>query len=722
MAFVSSPSPNSTNEVPTVYGVSTASPQSSTTSTQVSTANLSDATVYAFLSNQSNRSQLVHEDIEQIHEDDIEEMNLKWQVALLSMRAKRTINIEETPPKAMVAIDGVGFDWSYMAKDEVPTNMALMVFSDSEIEPKNACKEIPNELKGSPDAPLVKDRVSDNKDCLVESLVVVEKKTVIPTDAKIEFIKAKQQEKPVRKLVKYAEMYRLQGPRGNQRNWNNLKSQQLGSKFAMYNKACFVCGSFEHVPRPINTVRLRSVNTARLNSAVVNAVRVNKIQVSDGLGPQKKLISLFYVQGHPEQISRNLMEDMLHLEEEQMVAELLVNELFTLNRALVVKPHNKTPYELFRGRTPALSFMKPFGCHVTILNTLNHLGKFDGKANEGYFVGYSMNSKDFRVYNIRTRRVKENLYIEFMENKPIVVGVGPRWLFDIDMLTESMNYVPVIAGTNSNDFVGIEKHIGQNHSSKETGSSKDYILMPLGILKKFITEIENLVDKKVKLTLRLFDIALEKSRTSGLKRLYKVGLSARIVSSNKEGLGDQEGRMNDEDLFGLHDIDGDEVITDVTAGENVEQDATVVESIKVSSQQPSQPKDKGNAKIVEPKRPLKRKEQIMMDEHIARYLKPQMLADLEEEQRILKQKEEEANIAMIAEWDNTQAMKDADYVLAVKFQKEERDESYLLKRSQTMDSEPVKDRGVESSKRVGDEIEQESAKRQRLEKEDVLQS
>nr|GFB95888.1 hypothetical protein [Tanacetum cinerariifolium] len=95
MAFMSSPSTNSTNEVPTAYEVSTASTQSSTARTKVSTAssqisthNLSDATVYAFLSNQSNGSQLVHEDLEQIHEDDLKEIDLKWQLALLSMRAK----------------------------------------------------------------------------------------------------------------------------------------------------------------------------------------------------------------------------------------------------------------------------------------------------------------------------------------------------------------------------------------------------------------------------------------------------------------------------------------------------------------------------------------------------------------------------------------------------------------------------------------------------------
>ncbi|GJU34243.1 putative ribonuclease H-like domain-containing protein [Tanacetum coccineum] len=146
---------------------------------------------------------------------------------------------------------------------------------------------------------------------------------------------------------------------------------------------------------------------------------------------------------------------------------------------LVVKPHNKTPYELFRGRTPALSFMRSFGSHVTILNTLDYLGKFDGKLGEGFFVRYSLNSKAFKVYNIRTRKVEENLHIRFLEDKPIIAGDGPKWLFDIDVLTKSINYVPVFAGTNSNDFVGTEESIGAGHSSKETGSSQDYILMPL---------------------------------------------------------------------------------------------------------------------------------------------------------------------------------------------------------------------------------------------------
>ncbi|GJU33510.1 putative ribonuclease H-like domain-containing protein [Tanacetum coccineum] len=131
-------------------------------------------------------------------------------------------------------------------------------------------------------------------------------------------------------------------------------------------------------------------------------------------------------------------------------AEAVNTACYVQNRVLVTKPHNKTPYELFLGRKPALGFMRPFGCPVIILNTIDHLGKFDGKADEGFFVGYSINSKAFRVFNSRTRIVEENLHVQFSENTPNIAGSGPNWLFDIDALTKSMNYKPVVAGNRSN--------------------------------------------------------------------------------------------------------------------------------------------------------------------------------------------------------------------------------------------------------------------------------
>ncbi|GJY34878.1 putative ribonuclease H-like domain-containing protein, partial [Tanacetum coccineum] len=157
-------------------------------------------------------------------------------------------------------------------------------------------------------------------------------------------------------------------------------------------------------------------------------------------------------------------------------AEAVSTACYVQNRVLVVKPHNKTPYELFRGFKPALSFMRPFGCHVTILNTLDNLGKFDGKSDEGFFVGYSLSSKAFRVYNTRTRRVEENLHIGFLENKPMIEGNGPKWLFDIDSLTQSMNYVPVAAGTITNESAGTQGELNAGTSTQKEEISQDCIV------------------------------------------------------------------------------------------------------------------------------------------------------------------------------------------------------------------------------------------------------
>ncbi|GJR19121.1 putative ribonuclease H-like domain-containing protein, partial [Tanacetum coccineum] len=160
-------------------------------------------------------------------------------------------------------------------------------------------------------------------------------------------------------------------------------------------------------------------------------------------------------------------------------AEAVNTACYVQNRVLVTKPHNKTPYELLIGRPPIISFMSPFGCPVSILNILDHLGKFDGKADEGVLVGYSISSKAFRVYNHRTRKVEENLHVNFLENQPNIAGNGPKWLFDIDSLTNTMNYHPVSARNKANVNAGIEINFDARQVKKEKVPDQEYILLPL---------------------------------------------------------------------------------------------------------------------------------------------------------------------------------------------------------------------------------------------------
>ncbi|GKD62524.1 putative ribonuclease H-like domain-containing protein [Tanacetum coccineum] len=128
-------------------------------------------------------------------------------------------------------------------------------------------------------------------------------------------------------------------------------------------------------------------------------------------------------------------------------AEVVSTACYVQNRVLVTKPHNKTPYELLHD-------------------------KCDGKPDEGFLVGYSINSKAFKVFNTRTRKVEVNLHITFLENKPNVAGSRPDWLFDIDLLTNSMNYEPVTAGNQTNKNAGIKDNV-------DAVPTQQYILLPL---------------------------------------------------------------------------------------------------------------------------------------------------------------------------------------------------------------------------------------------------
>nr|GEX38869.1 putative ribonuclease H-like domain-containing protein [Tanacetum cinerariifolium] len=357
MAFVSSPSTNSTNEVYTTYGVGTASTQSSTASTPVSIAG-------SQTSNANLPSTIKHESKEVFHGKKITINGSNTAGFNMSKvecynchkmghfarkckgprnqdsrnmyqdNSRRTVNVEETPSKAMVAINGVGFDWSNIAEDEVPTNMALMDFSDSKsldkligsqitynskkglgyesyhaipplptwlflppkldlsnsgleefkqpefesygpksgrIESKNASEDIPNELKEYHDAPLVKDGVSKNKDCLVELTAIT--------------IKGKGLYQGILTRVNYNNSTRKTHPNAHWDMAPRVVLMKTGLR--LLNTARHVntahpkttVYSARPMPIAVNTARPRAVNTARPNSSVVNAVRANQVNV-----------------------------------------------------------------------------------------------------------------------------------------------------------------------------------------------------------------------------------------------------------------------------------------------------------------------------------------------------------------------------------------------------------------------------------------------------------
>nr|GEU80445.1 hypothetical protein [Tanacetum cinerariifolium] len=155
-------------------------------------------------------------------------------------------------------------------------------------------------------------------------------------------------------------------------------------------------------------------------------------------------------------------------------AEAVNTAFYVQNRVLVTKPHNKTPYELLRSRTPSIGFMRPFGCLVTIPNTLDSLGKFKGKVDEGFLVGYSVSSKAFRVFNSITRIVQETLHVSFLKNKPNVAGSDPTWLFDIDSLMRTTNYQPVTLGNQTHPSAGFQDTFDVKKAGEEI--DQQYVL------------------------------------------------------------------------------------------------------------------------------------------------------------------------------------------------------------------------------------------------------
>nr|GEW27439.1 retrotransposon protein, putative, unclassified [Tanacetum cinerariifolium] len=273
---------------------------------------------------------------------------------------RRTVPMETPATSALVSCDRLrGYDWSDQAEDG-PTNFALMDYSSSS-----------SNSEGNPQMDLQEKRVIDSK-C------------------------SRHMTKNMSYLTYYKEIdegyVAFEVPRKN-----NMYSVDLKSIVPKEGVTCLF-GKATSDESKLWHRRLGHLNFKTMNKLV----KGNLVRGIENLADHK--VKVIRCDNGTEFKNRE-MNQFYEMKEAVNTA------CYVQDRVLVVKPHNKTSYELFHGRTPTLSFMRPFGCHVTILNTKDNLGKFDGKVNEGFFVGYSLNSKAFRVFNNKTRIVEENFHI-----------------------------------------------------------------------------------------------------------------------------------------------------------------------------------------------------------------------------------------------------------------------------------------------------------------------
>nr|GEW42414.1 hypothetical protein [Tanacetum cinerariifolium] len=347
-----------------------------------------------------------------------------------------------------------------------------------------------------------------------------------PIPAKIDFVKAGESikhVKPVKSVkhvkpvtpVKTAKQTKKSknfssSPKVDRKNQNGKMTQKLRLGFGFTKKACFVYGSLSHL------IKDCTFHEDRMVKKCVLATNVGKgtghMESRPVWNNVKKIIKNFFSNSsihkdHPQQAlknrgivnsgcSRDLDEfyGMKGIKREYsnartpqqygvakrknktlieaartMLADSLLpitfwsvavnTACYVLNRGLVTKTQNKTPYELLNG-------------------------KFKGKADEGFLVGYFVTSKAFRVFNSKTIKVEENLHVRFLKNKPNVVGTGRNWLFDIDSLTNSMNYIAVSAGNQTDKNAGPQDTNGNactqdNVDARKEVSDQHYIVLPL---------------------------------------------------------------------------------------------------------------------------------------------------------------------------------------------------------------------------------------------------
>nr|GEU56451.1 putative ribonuclease H-like domain-containing protein [Tanacetum cinerariifolium] len=370
-------------------------------STLLNVNSLSDAVVYSFFASQSNSPQLDNKDLKQIDPDDLEEIDLEWQMSMLIMRARRFLK------RTKIILVG-GYDWSFQA-DKEPTNFALMAYASS----------------GSSNS-----LGSDNKG---NSQQALKDKGVIDSGCS----------------------------RHMTRNISFLEFEEIDGGYVAFGGN--PKGGVYLVPRENNmyNVDLKNVVPSGGLTCLFAKATLDKSNLWDkrlghiNFKTMNKLVKGNLIRGLPSKIFENNHTCVAFQKGKQHKASWIKREASvarTPQQNGVVERKNKTLIEA--ARTMLADSLLPIPFWAKAVNTASYV---QNKADEGFLVGYSVNCKAFRVFNSRTRIVQETLHINFLENKLNVAGIGPKWLFNIDTLTMYMNYQPVVAENQPNDHADPQK-------------------------------------------------------------------------------------------------------------------------------------------------------------------------------------------------------------------------------------------------------------------------
>ncbi|GJS01026.1 putative ribonuclease H-like domain-containing protein [Tanacetum coccineum] len=424
---------------------------SSSTTNSHNVAFLSSSSTNSATRTVNTASTQENKDLQQINPDDLKEMDLRWNIAMLAMRARRFL--KNTGRKLdMATKERIGAPMNQDSRNREPTRRTV----PAEETTSNALVSQCDGLCASD----WRDQVENVQPILFHGLILQQVSSLfyklLSLDDFVDVNESASEsivEKPTVETNE-PETYRKENGAPIIEDWvsdsdeENMPKVKTGNpQQDLKNKG--VIDSIENLI-DLKVKVIRCDNGIEFKNRVMNQfceMKGIKREFSVARTPQQN--------GVAERKNKTLIVAARTMLADSKLpttfwAEAVNTACYVQNRVLVIKPHNKTPYELFLGTKPALSFMRPFGCLVIILNTIDHLGKFDGKADEGFFVGYSTNSKAFRVFNSRTRIVEENLHVQF-----------------------------IVAGNQSNGSAGIKACDDANKAIMETVPGKDYIMLPV---------------------------------------------------------------------------------------------------------------------------------------------------------------------------------------------------------------------------------------------------